>query len=74
MYVKIMSDQNLPDSDTKKDYRLISLGETGTVVFDEYEKNSVQVIRDGIVEVHPMQGNVYIIDKSGKTIAAKSMS
>lgn len=73
MFVKIMSDQNLPDSDTKKDYKLLSLGKTGTVIFDEYEKNHVQIIRDGILEVHKMTGNVYIINDLGKTISSKSM-
>lgn len=74
MYVKIMSDENIPDSDRRKSYRLLS-GVTA-IVFNRAPEAPVPsdiprayiTFEDDEVESFELHGNVYIMDDSGKTI------
>lgn len=76
LYVKIMSDENLPDSDTRKTYTLYS-----GVVSVHFERSAFQegdegyhiprailLFEDGEHESHGLLGNVYVMNADGKTI------
>ena len=75
MYLKIMSAQDLPDSDSQKDFILITIGERDKLVFDSNEfRNTAIVIRHGSEdrEIYGFSGNCYILNAHGKTIASRS--
>lgn len=75
MYLKIMSAQDLPDSDSVKDFTLITIGERDKLVFDSNEfRNTAIVTRHGSEdrEIYGFEGNCYILNAHGKTIASRS--
>ena len=74
MYVKIMSDENIPDNDSRKAFRLLS--GVVTVKFNrspEAPEPSSEPIAyvtfdDGETESYLLAGNVYVMNDGGKTI------
>lgn len=78
MYVKLMSDQNLPDNDSRKSFRLLANVEA--VFFNRHPEapegpegkdwppTAYMTFSDGTQEGFALVGNVYILSDSGKTI------
>lgn len=70
--VKMMSNEDLADSDPAKGFTLIQLDRLDHITFSKSEGRQVFVIqRDsgGTVE-YELEGNVYVLSESGKTIAS----
>lgn len=69
MYVKIMSEENLPDNDPSKGYNLI---ECGSASFHRDSKNVLQITiwnRNSMNPIYyPITTNVYLMNDEGKTI------
>ncbi|ABY62867.1 hypothetical protein ST201phi2-1p034 [Pseudomonas phage 201phi2-1] len=73
--VKIMSGQNLPDSDVGKGFRIILVGEGQEFEFgnrpDTGEPFLVVRGKGDFTDVeYPLTGNAYVMNESGKTIAS----
>lgn len=74
--IKMMSGEDLADSDTAKGYRMVVVGDGGSFSFghDESGKPFVEVTTHqyGYPEsvTHYTPGNTYVISDSGKTIAS----
>jgi hypothetical protein len=82
-YIKVMSFQNLPDSDPNKDFKMLTLADGDDFAFitkDLYragcsaKETTLQVKRAGSDEWEnvEMTGNVYVMNAAGKTIASRS--
>jgi len=73
-FVKLMSNESLPDSSPYKGFQLISLPDGGKVEFKRNQNNlDVCIIHnpEQDPEEYLMHGNVYILSDSGKTIASR---
>lgn len=74
MYVKIMSDENCPDSDSRKAFRLLS--NVVSVIFNRAPEapepsdipHAYITFADLQTEAFELHGNVYIMNDAGKTI------
>lgn len=73
MYVKMMSDENLPDTDSRKSFKLLS--GVDTVTFNRSPEAPTEagptayiVFKDGTNESFLLAGNVYVMTDEGKTI------
>jgi len=64
MYVKIMSEQNLPDSHPSKSFRLVTCRR---VSFARSSDGKPIAYIDGRLP-EPCDGNVYVLNDAGKTI------
>ncbi len=75
MFLKMMSNQDLADSDDSKDYALIQLSKLETVHFDKVNHPNTVLVTDdaGHTTRYAMRGNCYIMNDSGKTIATKGL-
>jgi hypothetical protein len=83
LYLKVMSDQDLPDSDPSHDFVLIQLGDKDQLSF-ERRKAAACSSADGPVvyavidsEDSPrreiwLAGTAYVLNAQGKTIASRS--
>lgn len=76
MYIKLMSDENLADTDATKRFAMITVGDKDKVDFKYQEyldkpPEPVLVITEESGDTTPyfMEGNVYIMNQNGKTIA-----
>jgi hypothetical protein len=72
-FVKLMSNENLPDASPFKGYQLISLPDAGKVEFKRNERGldtCVIYTPEHDPEEYLMYGNAYILSDSGKTIAS----
>lgn len=69
--IKMMSDQNLPDSDNNKDFNLIVVGDGYSMSFKGNEGNPVLGLTglSGSTTHRKIHGNVYVMNDQGKTIA-----
>lgn len=84
LFVKIMSAEELPDSDSTKAYRLITIGDKDLIQFgyqddhqtdlSDYDKNTMFINRFGepSFERYELTGNVYVMNQHGKTISTRS--
>ncbi len=85
LYVKIMSDQDLPDTNPWHTYSIITVADRQKIQFVQNNVPEGQVgnypgmrysliitDKDGIsnCEEYPLTGNVYILNEAGKTIAS----
>lgn len=86
LYVKIMSDEDLPDSDPYKNYSIVPVERNEVMLFVESPQapgDAQQPRRtdeprfalevhapEGGIETHPLTGNAYVMTESGKTIAS----
>ena len=71
LYVKIMSDENMPDDDPHKGFKLITVGDRDYFCFENAnaERHLLTVERfDGEVEEFELYGNAYVMNINGKTI------
>ncbi len=69
MFVKIMSDENCPDFDTRKSFKLLS--EVESISFDRRGDDEVVLhvhFKKGEDESFLLVGNVYVMNDAGKTI------
>lgn len=77
MYVKMMSGENLSDTDPYKRFELLNIGDKDrlAIKLQEYvdgsSSHAILVIfyENGETENFCMDGNVYIMNQNGKTIA-----
>lgn len=81
MYLKLMSGQDMPDSDTSKDFSMETIRDTDRLEFAsglEWAKAygiktcAIITCADGVVKQIPMRGNAYVLNAQGKTISTKS--
>jgi hypothetical protein len=79
--LKLMSEQDLPDDSTDKDYELVQIADnerlqflTTSGTYDVYTAKVVAIVkkRDGSEDVYPLVGNAYVMNANGKTIASRS--
>ena len=79
LYVKIMSDQDSPDTDPCKHYMIVPVENDQVMRFCENAEGSGPDIPrymlevhspDGSHEGHPLTGNAYVMNEAGKTIAS----
>lgn len=72
--VKMMSNEDLVDSDPAKGFTLIQLDRLDHVTFSKSRVRECQVMviqRDsGGTAEYDLEGNVYILSESGKTVAS----
>lgn len=74
MFVKLMSDENAPDQDSRKEFRL--LADVTAVIFkrrveapvEDDTPHAIVIFKDMTVESYPLVGNAYILNDEGKTI------
>lgn len=78
LYVKIMSSQDLPDTDQNHNYTIVPVENNEVMEFvqDQDPKTATSpryalLVHgpDGGHETHPLTGNAYVMNESGKTIA-----
>lgn len=79
LYVKIMSDQDMPDTDPYKNYSIVMVGAKQTMHFADnpvggtdrkYPRYVLRVYsEDGSEESYELNGNAYVMNDTGKTIA-----
>lgn len=84
LYVKIMSGEDLPDTDPYKHYSIIPVENNEVMQFVDnplyVPKNGdvptsvryhmLVTAPDGSSETHPLHGNAYVMSESGKTISS----
>lgn len=82
LYLKIMSDQNLPDSDSCKDFTLYQISDKDRLSFERRsstceEEAGINVVyavidsENGERVEHWLTGNAYVLNAQGKTIASR---
>lgn len=75
LYVKMMSDEDMPDESTQKCYQLLPVGDHDELSFystDGGESKCLDITKqDGTVITRNLIGNVYVMNESGKTIASQ---
>lgn len=78
LYVKIMSGEDVPDTDQYKNYTIVPVANNEVMRFCENaEGKGPDIPRymlevhapEGGIEGHPLTGNAYVMSESGKTIA-----
>lgn len=84
MYLKLMSDQNLPDSDPSHDFVMIQLGDKDELAFarqtlsngaqcpDSTVVSAIITCEDGSQREIRLTGNAYVLNAQGKTIASRA--
>ena len=84
MYIKMMSDEDMPDMDSRKGFVLLTLGDKDSFHFgksttdsdlSDKDHNTLHIVRDGSYdfESYELHGNVYIMNANGKTIQTCAM-
>jgi hypothetical protein len=74
-FVKLMSNEDMPDSSPFKAFQLISLPDGGKVEFKRNEQGLDTCIihsPEHDPEEYLMHGNVYVLSDAGKTIASRA--
>lgn len=70
LVVKMMSSEDLPDSNTSKQFDLIVSDHIVSCIRDDEGKASIVTLsKDGSEQEYPMKGNAYVM-QNGKTIAS----
>lgn len=78
LYVKIMSNQDLPDTDQNHNFTIVPVENNEVMEFvqdldpktDTSPRYALRVHSpEGGYETHPLTGNAYVMNESGKTIA-----
>ena len=79
LYVKIMSDQDLLDTDPYKNFTIVLVENNEIMRFAqnrlggtdrEYSRYVLEVhAPEGGIETHELTGNAYVMNEAGKTIA-----
>lgn len=75
LYVKIMSSEDLADTDPYKNYSIVPVENDQVMQFvrnqDPLESKYVLLVNspDGGDETHVLNGNAYVMNEHGKTIA-----
>src|ERR1700688_4318193 len=83
LYLKIMSGQDMPDSDPYKDFTLYTLGDKDVLEFERRVLDEdvselanvyavVELYDGGRIE-HLLQGSAYVLNAQGKTIASRGL-
>lgn len=80
LYVKIMSGEDLADTDPRKNYTIVPVENNQVMKFDhnsdigEVVRAESYVLRvdspDGCFETHYLTGNAYVMNERGQTIAS----
>lgn len=81
LYVKIMSEQDIHDTESAKNYRLVPVENNEVMQFVNNDNDddpetakfafALEVHGvDGTWETHPLYGNAYVMNEYGKTIAS----
>ena len=81
--LKLMSEQDLPDDNTAKDFTLVQIGDKDVLkflrtgesgVYREYTCKVIALVTlpDGSEECYPLVGNAYVMNANGKTIASRA--
>jgi hypothetical protein len=73
MYLKIMSKEDAPDSDNRKTFRLVECLEATFERDGEYTMVRV-VLENGRYETLGLDGNAYLMNGEGKTVASFGVS
>jgi len=72
--LKIMSDQNLPDNDMTKNYKMIAIGSGDQFEFYHDEQNGLPMAQITPKEGEPysveLTGNAYVVSETGKTVSS----
>lgn len=70
LVVKMMSGEDLPDSNTSKQFDLIVSDHIVSCIRDDQGVGSIITLsKDGTEQEYPMKGNAYVM-QNGKTIAS----
>lgn len=70
MYLKMMGPEDLPDSDTRKSYRLVQqVVDARTERHEDGKAFISYTIESGEMFTVPVSGNVYILNDQGKTVS-----
>lgn len=69
MFLKIMSSENAPDSDTRKSFQLLDHVESAEFVREGGSAHVAVLFNDGDREHFPCEGNAYLMNDNGKTVA-----
>lgn len=72
LYVKIMSDQNLPDTDPWKHYTIVPVENSQALEFVAKDDGHALLVHtsDGSELVTRLTGNAYVMNEHGRTIAS----
>lgn len=70
MFLKIMSGEDAPDSDSRKTFQLLD-----HVASAEFERENGRALAhvlfvSGEEESYPLEGNAYLMNDAGKTVAS----
>lgn len=69
MFLKIMSGENAPDSDSRKSFRLLDHVEAASFIRSGGAPRATVLFENGEQEEFPCEGNAYLMNDSGKTVA-----
>ena len=78
LYIKMMADEDKPDTDQWKDYTMFTVESNETFSFEKEHVDAANRVRyylqiskkDGSFISTALTGNVYIMNEQGKTIAS----
>lgn len=84
LYVKIMSGEDMPDTDPYKNYAIVPVERNEVMRFVDSPQADTQIPRrddeprfvlevhgpEGGIESHPLTGNAYVMTENGKTISS----
>lgn len=70
MYLKLMGPEDLADSDSRKTFRMASGVADVSFVRNAQSCEAIVLYEDGQREAFPLEGNVYVLNDSGKTVSS----
>lgn len=70
MFLKIMSGEDVPDSDTRKSFQLFDHVESADFVREDGKPQVHVVFDDAPDETFDLLGNCYLMNDGGKTVAS----
>lgn len=69
MFLKIMSGENSPDSDSRKAFHLLDHVESADITRDDGKATVAVTFADGGQEDFEIPGNAYLMNSAGETVA-----
>lgn len=70
MFLKIMSGEDCADSDTRKSFQLLDHVESADFEREDGKAKVAVLFASGDVESFDVDGNVYLMNDAGKTVAS----
>lgn len=79
LYLKLMSDQDMPDSEPNKDFTILTVPDEASIDFvapavgsdDKFVRVIISYPDGRTIDRH-LDGNAYVLNANGKTIASRA--